>query len=110
MPGGGTSSSGGAIRTQVTVPGPGRIAQRGLLRAVSSRASAAAATLCSASKNASKAGTYTVTCRLNGAARRAQRRGAVRVTLRTSYTPTGGTARTVSRTINLPSRKASFTG
>jgi hypothetical protein len=32
------------------------------------------------------------------------------VTLRTSYTPTGGTARTVSRTINLPSRKASFTG
>ncbi len=105
---GGVSSQ--AIRTRVTVPGPGQITQRAARRAGSSSASAAAATMCSASRSASRAGTYTVTCKLNSAARRAQRRGAVRVTLRTTYTPTGGTARTVSRTITLPARKASFTG
>ena len=100
-------TSGGAIVTRLTVPGPGRIVQRAMLGASSSRASAAAARMCSSSKSVSKAGTYSVTCRLTAAARRAQRRGKVRVSLRTSFTPTGGTARAVSRTVVLPSRKAS---
>ena len=76
----------------------------------SSRASVASATMCSSSRSVSRAGTYTVNCRLTAAARRAQLRGKVRVRLRTSFPPTGGTARTVSRTVVLPSRKASFTG
>ena len=77
--------------------------------ASSSRARAAA-TVCAATRTPRRAGTYTVTCRLTAAARRAQLRGKVRVRLRTTFTPTGGTARTVSRTVVLPSRKASFTG
>jgi len=110
MPGGGMNLTSRAIRTQVTVPGPGLIAQRAVLSAISSRVSAAAAKMCSASRTASKAGTYTVTCRLNSSARRAQRRGAVRVTLSTSFTPTGGTARTVRRTVTLRSTKPGYTG
>ncbi|MBU6338266.1 MAG: hypothetical protein KGR19_10720 [Acidobacteria bacterium] len=108
--GGAARTSSRAIVTQVAVPGPGLIAQRAVLGAGSSRASAAAARMCSASRNATRAGTYTVTCKLTAAARRAQLRGKVRLSLRTSFTPTGGTARTVSRTVVLPSRKASFTG
>ncbi len=100
---------GGKIRTAIQVPGPGQIAQTAVRRVRSSRASAAPA-MCSARRTATRAGTYTLACRLNATARRAQRRGPVKVTLTTSFTPTGGTARTVSRTINLPSRKASFTG
>lgn len=107
---GAARTSGGAIVTRLTVPGPGRIAQRATLGASSSRASAASATMCLSSKSVSKAGTYSVTCRLTAAARRAQLRGKVRVSLRTSFTPTGGTARSVSRTVVLPARKASFTG
>ncbi|MFM9127806.1 MAG: hypothetical protein ACKOTA_09680 [Solirubrobacterales bacterium] len=100
--------SGSTIRTRITVPGPGRLSQRG----TRSRGSGAAASVsvCRTSRVAGNAGTYTLTCAANRTTRSARRRGAVRVTLRTSFVPTGGTARTTSRTVTLSSRNPSFTG
>jgi hypothetical protein len=92
----------------VTVPGPGALRQRGTR---STRSGAAARSLvCTDSKNAKRAGTYTLECEANAATRRAQRKGAVRVRITTTYTPTGGTARTVSRTVVLPAIKPRRTG
>jgi hypothetical protein len=104
------STSGNSIRTRVSVPGAGGLSQRGTRSSRSSGARAAASSVCSASRTASKAGTYTLTCKVNSATRKAQRKGKVRVLLRTTFTPTGGTARTVSRTVTLPSKKPRYTG
>jgi virginiamycin B lyase len=104
------STSGNSIRSRVTVPGPGKLSQRGTRSSRSSSARASAASVCSVSRTASKAGTYTLTCKVNSATRKAQKKGKVRVLLRTTFTPTGGTARTVSRTVTLPSKKPRYTG
>jgi len=104
------STSGSSIRTRVTVPGAGRISQRGTRSSRSSSARAAAASVCSVSRTASKAGTYTLSCKVNSATRKAQKKGKVRVLLRTTFTPTGGTARTLNRVAILPSLKPKYTG
>ena len=51
-----------------------------------------------------------LTCKVNAATRKAQKKGKVRVLLRTTFTPTGGTARTVNRTVVLPSLKPKYAG
>ena len=101
-------SRGSTISTRVRVPGPGQITQRGTR---STRSGAAArALVCKDSRAAGSAGSYTLTCRVNAATRRAQLSGRVRVVLLTTFTPTGGTARTQTRVLTLPARKPSFTG
>jgi len=104
------STSGRTIRTLIRVSDPGRISQRGTRPARSSSARAAAAAVCSTSKTAPKAGIYVLTCKVNAATRKAQKKGKVRVLLRTTFTPTGGTARTVNRTVTLPSLKPRYAG
>ena len=104
------STSGRTIRTLIRVSDPGRISQRGTRPARSSSARAAAAAVCSTSKTAPKAGIYVLTCKVNAATRKAQKKGKVRVLLRTTFTPTGGTARTVNRTVVLPSLKPKYAG
>ena len=100
---GSAAATGSTVRTRIRVPGPGRITQRGTR---SRRSGAAARVLvCRDSKSARRAGSYTLSCRANAATRRAQRSGKVRVLLRTTYTPTGGSANTRSRLVTLPSRK-----
>ena len=104
------SISGRSIRTRITVTDPGRISQRGTRATRSSAARVVSAAVCSTSRSASKAGTYTLTCKVNAATRKAQKKGAVRVLLTTTFTPTGGTARTAYRVAVLRSLKPRYTG
>jgi hypothetical protein len=47
---------------------------------------------------------------LTSAVRSARRRGAVRVLLRTTFTPTGGAARTITRLVTLKKTSSGVTG
>lgn len=100
---GSTSVSGSTIRTRVRVPGAGRLSQRATR---STRGASARALVCTDSRRAARAGTLTLTCRVNSAARNARRRGSVRVLVRTTFTPTGGIARSTERSVVLPRRKS----
>lgn len=94
--------TGATVRTRIRVPGPGRITQRGTYRpggSASEMFQFATRTACTAKATSTAAGTVTVTCRLTAAARRARTRTPLRVTLSTTFTPTGGTARSTSRTV-----------
>lgn len=95
---------GSAIISRVRVPGPGRISQRASHRTRTARSSATRVA-CTASRSASRADTYTLTCRLNSATRKQRREGPVRVKLQTTFAPTGGTARTTRRTVVFRSLK-----
>lgn len=107
---GSTVGGGRYIRTRITITDPGRVSQRGTRSSRSSSARSAAAGVCSTSRTLAKAGTYALTCKVNSATRKAQKKGKVRVLLRTTFVPTGGTARTVSRIATLASLKPRYTG
>ena len=85
-----------ALSTTLTVPGGGTLRQ-----SVTGRARARA-TLCSTKRSVQRAGTYTVTCLLGTKTRAALSRGAVWLTVAATFAPTGGRARTTSRTVILP--------
>ena len=91
-----TTNSSITISTTLTVPGEGRLKQSvsGVARKK--------ATLCSTTKAAKRAGTYTLTCLLGAKSRTALGRGALRLTVATTFAPTGGTARSTSRTVVVP--------
>ena len=91
-----TTNSTITISTTLTVPGEGRLKQSvsGVARKK--------ATLCSTTKAAKRAGTYTLTCLLGAKSRTALGRGALRLTVATTFAPTGGTARSTSRTVVVP--------
>ena len=95
---------GSAIVSRVRVPGPGRISQRTYHRTRKGRSSVTRVA-CTASRRASRASTYTLTCRLDSATRKQRSKGPVRVKLQTTFAPTGGTARTTRRTVVFPSLK-----
>ena len=56
---------------------------------------------CHASRTVTRAGTFVITCRINAATTLARHHGAVRVRLTTTFTPAGGTPRSVTRTVVL---------
>lgn len=97
---------GTGIRTLVKVPGAGVIRQAGTFRSGGKVRQACG----SGARTVSAAGTYRFRCRLSDAVRAARRKGAVRVRLLTTFTPSGGTARVVARTVVLRSLKPRFTG
>ena len=72
--------------------------------------SAKALTACTSSRKLAKAGRYTLGCKLTSAVRSARRRGSVRVLLRTTFTPTGGAARTITRVVTLKKTSSGVTG
>ena len=90
------SRTGIALSTTLTVPGGGTLRQ-----SVTGR-TRARATLCSTKRSVQRAGAYTVTCLLGTKARAALSRGALWLTVATTFAPTGGRARTTSRTVILP--------
>ncbi|MFM8884127.1 MAG: GLUG motif-containing protein [Solirubrobacterales bacterium] len=98
---------GSSVTSTVRVPGPGRL----VMRATRNSNVAARLTACRVSKEVDRARSVVLTCRANAATRAAQRRGAVRLSVTVTYTPTGGTARTsAARTVVLKSTKPSYTG
>ena len=101
---------GSSIRSFIIVTGPGVANQRGSFSGGAGARNSKTLTACRSSRTITKAGRYKVSCKLTAAARSARRRGPIRVTLTTTFTPTGGTARSVSRTITLTKTSSGVTG
>ena len=99
-----------AVSSLITVPGAGKASQTGTFSASSSAHSAKTVTACRDSKKISKAGRYRLSCKLTAATRAARRNHSIRLTLRTTFTPTGGSARTVTRTVTLRKTSSGVTG
>ena len=85
-----------AIRSVLQLPGPG-IAKLSITGVARKRA-----TLCSTKTTAKRAGTYTLICLLGRRTRTALSRGALRLTVATTFAPTGGTAKTTTQSLVLP--------
>ncbi|MBU6337861.1 MAG: hypothetical protein KGR19_08645 [Acidobacteria bacterium] len=101
-----SAAPGSSVVTVGRVPGAGKIRQSASFRS----SSGSWRPVCSDSVSPSKAGRYRLGCKISSAARRAQRQGRVRVRVRVTYTPAGGTARTLTRYLWLRSLKPSYTG
>ena len=97
-------ASNAAITTTLNVTGPGTIvvAARGSI-ARGSRASKQLV-VCKATKKVGAAGTVKVVCPFTKATRTALRRQAIKATLTTTFTPTGGSAQTASALVMLRRR------
>jgi hypothetical protein len=91
-----TTNSTIAITTVLQLPGPGiaKVSSTGVARKRT--------TLCSTKKTATRAGTYTLTCLIGKRARLALSRGALRLTVATTFAPTGGSPKTTTRSLVLP--------
>ena len=96
-------TSGKFITTQVIFPGPGKVVQVATTRRSTPRRSSEMAkkkartmTVCTARKTVATAGTVTITCRLSAKARAANKTQSLKVRLVTTFTPTGGTAKSTS--------------
>ncbi len=106
-----------SITTQLKLPGAGKVVQVGTTRS-STRAGemakkARTMIVCTARKTVAKAGKLTITCRLTAEARAARKTQSLKVRLVTTFTPTGGTAKSVIRTLVLkktPYRPEPVTG
>ena len=98
------------LQTVIVVPGVGVATQRGTFIYSSGARSARTLTACTGQKTITKAGRYMVNCALTAAARSARRRGSLRMTLVTTFTPTGGTASAISRTVTLKKASSGVTG
>ena len=73
------------LTTRVKVPGAGRIFQ-----VATTKQGAQVTTRCKAVKKASRAATYTLTCKIGKAGRAALRKAKMTLTVTTTFTPTGG--------------------
>ncbi len=91
------------ITTQLKLPGPGKVVQ------VAKKARTM--TVCTARKTVAKAGWVTITCRLSAKARAARLKQSLKLRVVTTFTPTGGSAKSVSKTLVLKkTRPSPFTG
>ncbi len=95
-----------SIRTRVSVPDAGRLAQVGTRTLRSGRR----VTACRGSLGVRAGGTKTLTCTLSESARRAARSGSFRVRLITTFDPTGGTPRTLLRTVRVGQANPHYSG
>ena len=99
------SGSSVSLVSSVQVGAPGTLAQSATY--VGSARAARAVTACTAKAQAKKAGTVTITCKLNAKARAALRKGALKLTLTTTFTETGKTASSTTRRVTVPRAKPS---
>ncbi|MCX6370915.1 MAG: hypothetical protein NTZ58_06640, partial [Solirubrobacterales bacterium] len=105
-----SGSSSSSLQSVITTSGPGAASQWGSFSSLASAGRAKRLTACRGTKKITKAGRYRLSCKLTSAVRSARRREAVRVTLRTTFTPTGGTARTITRFVTLKKTSSGVTG
>jgi hypothetical protein len=84
------------ITSRVKVSGKGRISQR-----ATTGKGKKARTWCNASKKAGAARTYTVKCKIGNTGRKALRKRALKLTLRTTFTPAGANAVTKNRKLTI---------
>ncbi len=89
------------ITTQLNLPGPGKVVQVGTTTLGKKAKKAGTMIACRARTTVATAGKVTITCRLNKKARAARKQHALKVRLVTTFTPTGGTAKSISKTLVL---------
>lgn len=92
-----------SLVSSVRVGAAGSLSQRATYS--SSARAAKTATACVAVKRVKKAGAVTITCALNAKARAALRKGALKLTLTTTFTETGKTAASTTRGVTVPRAK-----
>ncbi len=90
-----------ALSSTVRVPGPGTITQR----VTRSSNLAAVLTVCKTSGKATKAGWVKLTCKLSKATRTALRQRSLRVSVKTTFTPTGGLPASKTQAVTLKSQR-----
>ena len=93
------TATGVIVTSQVTVSGAGRISQT----ATTGRRKRVVH--CRVTKSVTAAGTYTLRCDLGAKGRTALRLRALKLTLRTAFTPTGADALTANRSITVKRRR-----
>ena len=87
------------LTTRVKVPGAGKIIQ-----AATTKKGSKLTTRCKAAKTSSGTATYTLTCKIGKAGRGALRKAKMTLTVRTTFTPTGGTLAAKTQTVKLGRR------
>ncbi len=90
-----------ALSSSVRVPGRGTLTQR----VTRSSNLAAVLTVCKASGKATKAGWVKLTCKLSAATRKALRQRSLRVSVKTTFTPTGGLPASKTQAVTLKSQR-----
>ncbi len=90
-----------ALTSTVVVPGPGKLTQR----VTRSSNLAAVLTVCKTSKKVTKAGRVKLTCKLSAATRAALRKRSLRVSVKTTFTPTGGLPASKTQAVTLKSQR-----
>ncbi len=90
-----------ALSSSVRVPGRGTLTQR----VTRSSNLAAVLTVCKASGKATKAGWVKLTCKLSAATRKALRQRSLRVSVKTTFTPTGGRPASKTQAVTLKSQR-----
>ncbi len=90
-----------ALSSSVRVRGPGTITQR----VTRSSNLAAVLTVCKTSGKATKAGWVKLSCKLSAATRAALRKRSLRVSMKTTFTPTGGLPASKTQVVTLKSQR-----
>ncbi len=90
-----------ALTSIVFVPGPGKLTQR----VTRSSTTAAVLIVCKTSAKVTKAGTVKLTCKLNSATRAALLQRSLRVSVKTTFTPTGGLSASKTQAVALKSQR-----
>ncbi len=89
-----------ALTSTVVIPGPGTLTQR-----VTRRSGRKVLTVCKTSRKATRAGTVKLTCKLSAATRKARAKGALRVSMKTTFTPTGGLPASKTQAVTLKRKR-----
>ncbi|MFM7552181.1 MAG: hypothetical protein ACKO7Q_04960, partial [Actinomycetota bacterium] len=95
------------LASRVTVSEPGRIVQTATTTrriGKGSRSRTTTTTLCRTTRTVKEAGTHALRCTLGAKARRALRTGALRLTVKTTIRPDGGTATSTTRKLTVGRR------
>ncbi len=93
-----------ALVSSVRVPGPGTVTQI-VTRSVKKKLKSVKIGVCKTSKKATKAGTVKLTCKLSSATRKARAKGSLRVSVKTTFTPTGGLPASKTQAVTLKRKR-----
>ncbi len=93
-----------ALVSSVRVPGPGTVTQI-VTRSVKKKSKTVKITVCKTSKKATKAGTVKLTCKLSSATRKARAKGSLRVSMKTTFAPTGGLPASKTQAVTLKRKR-----
>ncbi|MFM9126250.1 MAG: hypothetical protein ACKOTA_01525, partial [Solirubrobacterales bacterium] len=102
------SKRGAYLASRVTVSGDGRIAQAATTSRRVGKGSnrrTKVTTRCRVSKTVSAAGTYTLKCNMGSTGRKALRKQAFKLTVKTTLTPTAGAAVSTERKLTIKRRR-----